>query len=160
MRIYPRNILPVLLLASVALWGANPFVGVWKMNPAKSKYTTDHPAPKSLTATIQEQPDGIVVDDAVGEDVTGNPIHAHYAAKFDGKDYPLSGAADADTLNIRRIDENTIESYKKEKGASNHHDPERCFRRRKDADQHLVRQRLQGQPGDLDRSFRQTVNKR
>ena len=116
MRIYPRSILPVLLLASVALWGANPFVGVWKMNPAKSKYTTDHPAPKSLTATIQEQPDGIVVDDAVGEDAKGNPIHAHYAAKFDGKDYPLSGAADADTVNIRRIDENTIESTRKKKG--------------------------------------------
>ena len=42
MRIYTRSILFVLLLASVALWGANPFVGVWKMNPAKSKYTTDH----------------------------------------------------------------------------------------------------------------------
>src|SRR5215472_4724926 len=46
MRIYPRSILPVLLLASVALWGANPFVGVWKMNPAKSKYTTESPGPK------------------------------------------------------------------------------------------------------------------
>jgi len=116
MRIYTRSILPVLLLTSVALWGANPFVGVWKMNPAKSKYTADHPAPKSLTATIREQPDGIVVDDAAGEDAKGNPIHAHYTAKFDGKDYPLSGAADADTVNIRRIDENTIESTRKKKG--------------------------------------------
>ena len=116
MRIYPRSILPVLLLASGALWGANPFVGMWKMNPAKSRYTADHPAPKSLTATIQEQLDGIVVDDAVGEDAKGNPIHAHYAAKFDGKDYPLSGAADADTVNIKRIDENTIESTRKKMG--------------------------------------------
>ena len=116
MRIYPRSILLVLLLASVALCGANPFVGTWKMNPAKSKYTADHPAPKGLTATIQEQPDGFVVDDAVGEDAKGSPIHAHYTAKFDGKDYPLSGAADADTVNIKWIDENTIESTRKKNG--------------------------------------------
>jgi hypothetical protein len=134
-------------------------VGVWKINPAKSTYTTDHPAPKSLTATIQEQPNGIVVDDAVGEDAKGNPIHAHYAAKFDGKDYPLSGTADRYREHKADRREHHRE-HKKEKGASNHHDPERCFRRRKDADQHLVWQRLQGQPGDLDRSFRQTVNKR
>jgi hypothetical protein len=84
--------------------------------PGKVKVHADHPAPKSLTATIKEQPNSIVDDDAVGEGAKRNPIHAHYAAKFDGKDYPLSGAADADTVNIKRIDENTIESTRKKNG--------------------------------------------
>ena len=96
--------------------GSQSFRGNMEDEPGKVKVHADHPAPKSLTATIKEQPNSIVDDDAVGEGAKRNPIHAHYTAKFDGKDYPLSGAADADTVNIKRIDENTIESKRKKKG--------------------------------------------
>lgn len=116
MRIGRKSLLAVLLLASTAIWGADPNAGTWKLNPAKSKYTTDHPAPKNLTVTIQEQPDGMVLD-AVGEDAKGNPIKVHWSAKFDGKDYPSTGAADSsDTVSVKRADANTLDITNKKNG--------------------------------------------
>src|SRR5260370_19258376 len=85
-----RRSLAFLLLASATLWGENPNLGTWKVNFAKSKYTADHPAPKSLAGPFKEQPDGLILDAAV-EDAKGNPIKIHWAAKFDGKDHPSTG---------------------------------------------------------------------
>src|SRR5262245_57975565 len=81
MRIYSRSIFVLLLLASVAVWAADPQAGTWKLNPAKSKGTADHPVAKSLTVTIADQEGGIVLD-AVGENGKGDPIKVHYSAKF------------------------------------------------------------------------------
>jgi len=116
MRIGRQSLLPILLLASAALWGADSNVGTWKLNLAKSKYTTDHPAPKSLSVTFKEQPDGLVLD-AVGADAKGDPIKIHWAAKFDGKDYPSTGGVEgADTVSLKRVDANTIETTNKKSG--------------------------------------------
>lgn len=116
MRIGRKSLLAVLLLASAALWGADPNVGTWKLNLAKSKYTTDHPAPKSLTVTIKEQPDGIILD-VTGVDAKGNPITVHWAAKYDGKDYPSTGSADGpDTVSLKKVDANTLDSTNKKNG--------------------------------------------
>ena len=116
MRIGKKSLLAALLLASAALWGADPNAGTWKLNPAKSKYTTDHPAPQNLTVTIKEQPDGLVLD-VVGVDAKGNPIKVQWAAKFDGKDYPSTGAADgSDTVSLKRVDANSIDTTNKKNG--------------------------------------------
>src|SRR4029077_19716631 len=63
--------------SGVLLAQNNPFVGTWKLNSAKSKYTTGV-APKEITATIQ------IVDeqDQVTEDGTaadGSHISLKYA---------------------------------------------------------------------------------
>jgi hypothetical protein len=116
MRTQVRTVVVILLLAAVALWGAERQAGIWKLNLAKSKYTTDHPAPKSLMVTIEEQPGGMVLD-AKGEDSKGGPLHVHWNAKFDGKDYPVTGSADgSDTVSVKRIDDNTIETTNKKNG--------------------------------------------
>jgi hypothetical protein len=115
MRTQVRNVLVVLLLATVALWGADRQAGTWKVNLAQSKYTADHPAPKSITLVIEEQPGGMVLD-AKGEDAKG-PTQVHWSAKFDGKDYPVTGAADgSNTVSVKRIDDNTIETTNKKNG--------------------------------------------
>jgi hypothetical protein len=111
-----RTSLAFLLLASATLWGADANVGTWKVDLAKSKYTADHPAPKSLTVTFKEQPDGLILD-ALGEDSKGNPIKVHWAAKFDGKDYPTTGGADgADTVSLKKVNDSTIETTNKKNG--------------------------------------------
>jgi len=115
MRTFLRSIFAFLLLASVALWAADRQAGTWKLNPAKSKGTADHPVAKSITVTITDQEGGIVLD-AVGEDGKGGPIKVHYSAKFDGKDYPVTGAADYDTVSLKRIDADTMESTNKKNG--------------------------------------------
>ena len=115
MRTRLRNVLLVLLATSVGLWAADRQVGAWKLNLEKSKYTADHPAPKSVTLNIQEQDGGLKVN-VDGEDAQGNPIHISFTAKYDGKDYAVTGSATTDTIAVKRIDANTIETTSKKNG--------------------------------------------
>src|SRR5262249_12586637 len=115
MRTCLRNTILILLVTSVGLWAADRQVGTWKLNLEKSKYTADHPAPKSVTLNIQEQEGGLKVN-VDGEDAQGNPIHISFTAKYDGKDYPMTGSATTDTIALKRIDANTIETTSKKHG--------------------------------------------
>ena len=54
--------------------------------------------------------------DAKGTDAEGKPTHVHYEAKFDDKDYPISGISYADMVSVKRIDANTVESTLKKGG--------------------------------------------
>lgn len=104
-----------LLLVALALNGtaaaADTHSGTWKMNPAKSKYSPG-PAAKSVDLKIESDENGIKID-AQGTDGDGNPTHVEYDAKFDGKDYPATGIPNADTVSVKRIDANTIETTMK-----------------------------------------------
>ncbi len=115
MRNHLRNAILVLLVVSIGLWAADRQAGTWKLNLEKSKYTADHPAPKSITLNIQEQEGGIKVN-VDGEDAQGKPVHIEFTAKYDGKDYPMTGSATADTIAFKRIDADTIESTSKKNG--------------------------------------------
>jgi hypothetical protein len=111
-----RSILFVLLLMFAALSAAGQQAGTWKLNVAKSTFTADHPAPKSLLLTITEQGGGLVLD-VVGEAANGDPIRAHFDAKFDGRDYPVSGGpSGGNTVSLKRIDANTMETVTKKDG--------------------------------------------
>lgn len=93
---------------------ADPFVGTWVLNPAKSKYTPG-PAPKSGTITITVQ--GKIVNammDAVS--AAGVASHWMYAANVDGKDYPASGNPDVDTIALHQVDARTVEAVQKKGG--------------------------------------------
>ena len=66
----------MLLAAAVALVAADPFVGTWKVNPAKSKFKTGT-APKDQTVTISES--GADLDIAVkGTAADGTPMSTHF----------------------------------------------------------------------------------
>lgn len=69
-----------------ALIAADPFVGTWKLDPAKSKFKTGAP-PKEQTVTIAES--GSDYDVTVkGTSADGTPISSHYttpAAGGEGK---------------------------------------------------------------------------
>ena len=108
MRIHSRNVLLALLVTSIGLWAADRHAGTWKLNLEKSKYTADHPAPKRLTVNIQEQEGGLKFN-VDGEDAQGNPVHIEFSAKYDGKDYPITGSPTADTIAMKRINASTIE---------------------------------------------------
>ena len=116
MRIGKRIVFVVMLAASLALWGASPEAGTWKLNPAKSKGTADHPVAKNVTVTITDEAGGMTLD-AVGETANGKPIKVHWSAKFDGKDYPSTGAADgSDTVSVKQPDPNTVDVTNKKNG--------------------------------------------
>ena len=94
----------------VATGAADQLSGTWKMNAEKSKYSPG-PAPKSLTVVVESDENNYKIE-ATGTDGDGKPLHVQYTAKFDGKDHPATGIADADSVSVRRIDRNTVETCK------------------------------------------------
>jgi len=104
----------VALAFGIVASAADQHSGTWKMNPAKSKYSPG-PAAKSITLTVEADENGVKSSsEGIGGD--GNPVHVQYDAKFDGKDYPITGAPNADTISVKRIDANTIQSTAKKGG--------------------------------------------
>jgi len=96
------------------LWAADPFVGTWELRVAKSKLTAD-PIPKSETAKIEAIDNGLKhTFDGVYAD--GKAYHQEWSAKFDGKDYSITGDPLSDTGALSRIDANTIECVFKKTG--------------------------------------------
>ena len=75
-------------IATVACFAANPHMGTWKLNEAKSKLVPG--MGKNTTVIYAEQKDKIKVT-VEGVDKDGKPTHSVWVGKFDGKAYPLKG---------------------------------------------------------------------
>jgi hypothetical protein len=73
-----------LLVFATPLFAADPFAGTWKLNTAKTKYTTGTP-PKEITLVIEEQGPNLLVT-ATGTNSDGSPISVKYTV-------PISGGA-------------------------------------------------------------------
>ena len=98
----------------VAQSSADPIVGTWELNVAKSKYSPG-PAPKSQTRTYEVVADGIKAT-LKGIDAEGKAITAEWTMNPDGKDRPFTGNPNADTLSLKRIDTNTVDFTLKKAG--------------------------------------------
>jgi hypothetical protein len=92
---------------------ANPNLGTWKLNEAKSKLGAG--IPKNLTVVYEAAGDNIkgTID---GVDGMGKPTHNEWTGKFDGKDYPVSGDPTSDTRAIKKIDDHNYELTVKKDG--------------------------------------------
>jgi hypothetical protein len=99
---------------SVAASPADPHVGTWKLNVAKSKYSPG-PAPKEVTMKIEAKGAGIHLTQT-GFDAAGKPIKIEFSANYDGKDNPTTGVANTDTIAVKRVDANTSEATLKKGG--------------------------------------------
>ena len=101
-----RPILLTLALCFVtALAFANPNMGTWKLNEAKSKISAG--APKNTQVVYEAAGDSVKVTvDGVGPD--GKPAHNEWTGKLDGKDYPLTGDPNADTRSYKSINDRTL----------------------------------------------------
>jgi hypothetical protein len=88
-------------------------LGTWKLNMEKSKFSPSAPV-KSLTATREASDDGVKVT-TTGERPDGTPINGSYTAKYDGKEYPVTGAP-YDSIAIKQIDANTFTTVQKNSG--------------------------------------------
>jgi hypothetical protein len=104
----------LLLATSVFLQAADQFTGTWILNVAKSKYSPGKP-PRSQTTKLETLKDGLrEIVDRVNAD--GTTTHWDVTAKFGGKDTPISGDPDRDTVAIRKIDDYTLEVVNKKAG--------------------------------------------
>lgn len=103
-----------IVLSSAVALAAENWLGTWKLNVAKSKYSPG-PAPKSLTISFEATADGIKLT-SDGVNAAGEATHGEYVSKFDGTDVPWSGNPDADTASARKIDDSSYENIWKKEG--------------------------------------------
>ena len=95
----------------LAAQGADPLVGKWQLNVAKSKYTPG-PAPKSETRTYVVAGQDIKAS-LKGVDGTGKPTAGSWTVNYDGKDRPQTGNPNADTLSLKRVNASSAEFTQK-----------------------------------------------
>src|SRR6476620_6451355 len=91
-------------VAAAMAFADSPHMGTWKLNEAKSKL-----AGKARNHTVVYEAAGdqikITVD---GVDDSGNPVHSEWTGKFDSKDYPVTGDANADTRSYTQLNSRTL----------------------------------------------------
>lgn len=94
-------------------FAANPSLGTWKLNEAKSKLMAG--MPKNMTVAYEAAGDSIkgTIDGVDGE---GKPTHNEWTGKFDGKDYPVTGDPNSDTRAIKQIDDHHFDLTLKKDG--------------------------------------------
>ena len=106
-------ILAFCFLAGTACFAADPQMGTWKLNEAKSKVTPG--TTKFNTVTFKTMFGNTKVT-ADGTDASGKPIHVEWSGKFDGKDYAVTGDPSGNTRSYRKVDDRTLEVTVKKNG--------------------------------------------
>jgi hypothetical protein len=86
---------------------ADPVVATWHLNVAKSTFKAG-PTLKSQTRIYSQSTQGITLDmKTVGADGKETASQATY--HLDGKEYPVTGTPDYDSLSGKKVDGNTAE---------------------------------------------------
>jgi len=92
----------------------NLLLGTWQLNLEKSTFSPG-PAPRGQLRIYARDGDGERLT-AKGVDANGEPVLVQYRARYDGKDYAMTGSSNGDTITLRRIDDHTTESTQKKAG--------------------------------------------
>ena len=108
--------LGALVVVSSALFAAggaaDPVIGTWKLNTAKSRGAA---VPKSETRTYAVSAEGFVLKyQSVEADGKESSVQVTY--KYDGKDYPVTGSPNFDALSVKRIGPKTVQFTAKHMG--------------------------------------------
>ena len=105
-----RRIMAIALLSTLFLgataFAADAVVGTWKLNVAKSKFSGT--APKSATRVYAASADGTSLDQQIVS-AAGKEVSMHVTIKYDGKDYPVTGNPDGDSVAAKVIDAHTTD---------------------------------------------------
>jgi hypothetical protein len=111
-----RTIVSTLAVCFVAVamsFAANPNMGSWKLNEAKSKLPAMSPKNNMVVYTAAGDSIKVTVD---GTNAEGKPAHNEWTGKFDGKDYPLTGDPSADARSYKVVDDHTTDLANKKAG--------------------------------------------
>jgi hypothetical protein len=103
-----------LSLGARAAQAKDPLEGTWVLNVEKSTFKFA-PGPKGQTRTYSLN-DGVEKLTARGVSWDKKPTLVRYAARYDGKDYDMTGSLGGDKISLRRIDVHTTESSQKREG--------------------------------------------
>jgi hypothetical protein len=92
---------------------ANPNIGTWKLNEAKSRINPGSPKNTTVVYVADGGRIKVIVD---GVDKDGKPTHNEWTGMFDGKDYPIVGDPLLESRGYKQIDANTVELWNKKGG--------------------------------------------
>ena len=98
------TVLALSLIATAACFAANPQMGTWKLNEAKSKLEPG--MGKNTTVVYAEQKDNIKIT-VEGVDKDGKPRHGVWVGKFDGKAYKSKGNMAWDSAAYKMVSDRT-----------------------------------------------------
>jgi len=93
---------------TMAADAADPVVGTWTLNAAKSTFDPG-PALKSQTRTYTQDADGISLT-VNGVRADGSAVSQQSTFKYDGKAYSMSGSPDYDAISLKRVNGSTVSS--------------------------------------------------
>ena len=99
-------ILALSFVGSAACFAANPHVGTWKLNEAKSKLLPG--MGKNITVAYAEMKDKIKVT-VDGVDKDGKPTHSVWIGMADGKAYPVKGNLPYDSVAYKVANDRTYD---------------------------------------------------
>ena len=105
--------LAVCFAGVTAGFAADPNMGTWKLNEAKSKFSPG--APKNQTVVYEAAGDNVKVT-VDGMDSAGQRLHNEWTGKFDGKDYPITGSPTGDMRSYKRVNDRTLTFTEKKGG--------------------------------------------
>ena len=97
--------LALCIAGAAVCFAADPQMGTWKLNEAKSKIGAG--SPKNTTVVYEVAGDSVKVT-TDGTDGDGKPSHGVWTGKFDGKDYPVTGDPSTDTRSYKKVDDHTL----------------------------------------------------
>jgi hypothetical protein len=92
----------------------DPQLGTWVLDVNKSTFNFG-PVPRSETRVFTMAGENLKFT-SDGVDASGRLWHSEYTAKLDGKDYPISGSQDVDSISLRRVDPFVLEVMMKKAG--------------------------------------------
>ena len=105
-----------LCVSAVALGlAADPEMGTWKLDEAKSKIAPG--MPKNHTVVYEAAGDSVKVT-VDGTDKDGKATHNEWTGKFDGKDYPVTGDPTSDMRSYTKVDAHKLKFTVKQNGKS------------------------------------------
>ena len=93
-------------LAGGVCFAADPQMGTWKLNEAKSKIK---PGTTKNTTVVYEAAGDKVKVTVNGMDAKGKATHSQWTGKFDGRDYPVIGDPTSDARSYKKRDDRTSE---------------------------------------------------
>jgi hypothetical protein len=93
--------------AAAACFAANPHMGTWKLNEAKSKMPEG--MGKNTTVVYSEAKGDKIKVTVDGMDKDGKPTHSVWVGKFDGKAYPSKGNLSWNSAAYKVVNDRTNE---------------------------------------------------
>lgn len=110
-----KIILALVMLLGFVSPADDPFTGTWVLNLSKSNIPPPFTAAKSQIVHLAINGSDFEIREEVVTD-SDEKLTIRAKAKFDGKDYPITGTPAVDTIAAERVDRNTIKDVWKKDG--------------------------------------------